>query len=53
MDKWSFFYLRRPGRRGVREGSLWISQGRRSIANDTYRLHDDDDDDGEELSVLL
>ena len=37
----------------MREGPLWISQGRRSIANDAYRVHDDDDDDGDELSVLL
>ena len=29
---------------GVREGFLWILQGRHSIDNDAYRLHDDDDD---------
>ena len=29
---------------GVREGFLWILQGRHSIVNDAYRLHDDDDD---------
>ena len=35
---------RGPGRGGVREGFLWILQGRHSIVNDAYRLHDDDDD---------
>ena len=29
---------------GVREGFLWILQGRHSIVNDAYRLHDDDYD---------
>ena len=32
------------GGEGVREGFLWILQGRHSIVNDAYRLHDDDDD---------
>ena len=29
---------------GVREGFLQIVQGRHSIVDDAYRLHDDDDD---------